>query len=119
MSPQCVLGYTKKVFVTAILWLILFAGTADAKMTRFTKGQIYEGEVNWRHKMKLNLPQGKWEVMEKWQWSYNALSAREISFVQMDGKRVIATFDVGELLGGGKWVSYVAQAVYEDRKSVG
>jgi hypothetical protein len=103
----------KKLLGILVLGLILFTGIANAKMTRFTKGQIYEGEVNWRHKMKLNLPPGKWELMEKWGWSYNALSAREISFVQMDGKRVIAEFGVGEVLGGGKWISYVAQIVYE------
>ena len=53
------------------------------------------------------------EVIEKWSWSYNAINAREISFAQMDGNRAIASFSLGEFLGGGKWRSYVAQAVYE------
>ena len=104
----------KKLLGILVLGLLLFVETTEAaKRTAFKKGQIYEGEISWTGKKKLNLPPGEWEVMKKWSWSYNALNAREISFVQMDGKRVIATFDIGEFLGGGKWISYVAQAVYE------
>ena len=66
-----------------VLGLILFAVTASAK-TQFTKGQIYEGEINWNNKMKINFPPGKWEVIEKWAWRLNAFSARATSFVQMD-----------------------------------
>jgi hypothetical protein len=104
----------KKLLGILVLGLILSIGSAEAgKRTDFRKGQVYEGEISWTAKNKLNLPPGKWEVMERWSWSYNALNAREISFVQMNGKRVIATFNIGELLGGGKWISYVAEAVYE------
>ena len=104
----------KKLLGILVLGLILFIGSAEAaKRTDFRKGQIYEGEISWTGKKKLNLPPGKWEVMERWGWNYYGLTARQISFVQMDGKRVIATFDIGEFLGGGKWITHVAQAVYE------
>ena len=107
----------KKLLGIVVLGLSLFVVTADAfsltKRTVFKKGQIYEGEISWTGKKKLSLPPGKWEVMEMWSWTYNALRAREISFVQMDGKSVIATFDIGELLGGGKWMAYITQIVHE------
>ena len=107
MSPQCVLGYTKKVFVTAILWLFLFAGTADAKMTQFTKGKIYEGEVNWRHKMIYNLPPGKWQVVDKWHWSVNAITARGATLEKLNGNVLDEIIEFEEVNINGKWMSYL------------
>jgi len=102
----------KKLLGILVLGLFLSSNAYSAK-TKFTKGQIYEGEINWRNKMKLNLPPGKWEVIEKWSWSFSVLTARNVTFAQMDGNRLIASFDIGEFLGAGKWIGLVAQVIYE------
>ena len=102
----------KKV-IAAIIFGLLVSTNAYSAKTKFSKGQIYEGEINWRNKMKLNLPPGKWEVIEKWSWSFSVLTARNVTFAQMDGNRLIASFDIGEFLGAGKWIGLVAQVIYE------
>jgi|TARA_B110000438_G_scaffold267610_1_gene282567 hypothetical protein len=103
----------KKILGILVLGLILFIDTAEAsKKTVFKKGQIYKGEIFWTSKKKLNLPPGKWEVVERDTWGLNAFSARGISFVQIDGQRVIATFTISEFIGNGKMIADVAQFVY-------
>ena len=102
----------KKAIAIIILGLLVSTNAYSAK-TKFTKGQIYEGEINWNNKMKINLPPGKWEVIDKWAWGLNAFSARATSFVQMDGNRVIASFSLAEFLGGGKYIGQIALIVYE------
>ena len=57
----------KKLLGIVVLCLILFIGSTEAaKRTDFRKGQIYEGEISWTGKQKLNLPPGEWEVMKRW-----------------------------------------------------
>ena len=102
----------KKV-IAAIIFGLLVSTNAYSAKTKFSKGQIYEGEINWNNKMKINFPPGKWEVIDKWAWGLNAFSARATSFVQMDGNRVIASFSLGEFKGGGKYIGQIALIVYE------
>ena len=103
----------KKILGILVLGLILFANTADAKRTDFRTGTIHEGEVSWTHKMKFNLPPGKWEVMERWNWAVNAVNGRGVTLVQLNGNVADAFFGFEEVNVNGKWIAYVFEWLQE------
>ena len=103
----------KKLLGILVLGLIFLAETANAGVGRFKSGQFYEGEVVWSSRVKVTLPDGKWQVADKWSWSYNALVAGQVVLILEENNIAQGTVAIGEFAGNGKWISYVAQAVYE------
>ena len=103
----------KKLLGILILSSILLAETANAGVGRFKSGQFYEGEVVWSSRVKVTLPDGKWQVADKWNWSYNALAAGEVALILEENNIAQGIVAIGEFAGNGKWISHVAQAVYE------
>ena len=103
----------KKFLGILILSSILLAETANAGITRFKSGQFYEGEVVWSSRVKVTLPDGKWQVADKWSWSYNALVAGQVVLILEENNIAQGIVSIGELAGNGKWISYVAEAVFE------
>ena len=105
----------KKLLGILVLGLILFVTTADAetKRDRLRTGEIYENEIIWTSKIRIALPPGKWIVIEKWYDTYNALKAREVVLVQLEGNLVNRLIDIWEFDGGGKWMSYVQDWLQE------
>ena len=76
----------KKVIVIIVLGLLLFIeSTEAAKRTSFKKGMILEGEVFWTQKIKVNLPAGQWQVIDKWSWQVNSVNGRGVSLEKLNG----------------------------------
>ena len=101
----------KKFLVTLILGLILFAEISYAKREQFKRGKIYEGKINWSHKIIMDLPPGQWEVMEVWGWSVSNVFAKGVALVQIENGKLKNLIEITEVDGGGKWISIVAQWV--------
>ncbi len=104
----------KKLLCVLILSL-LWHGSVNAKIIRdqLRTGEVYENEIIWSSKIKIALPPGKWTVIEKWTWSYNALRAREAVLVQLEGNLINRLVDIWEFDGGGKWMAYIQDWMQE------
>ena len=103
----------KKFLGILVLGLILFANTADALRTSFKTGTIHKGEVYWTQNMKFNLPPGKWEVLERWNWAVGNVNARGVTLVQLNGNVADALFEFTEVNTNGKWIGYVVEWLLE------
>ena len=104
----------KKLLGIVVLGLLLFIeSTEAAKRTRFTKGMILEGEVFWTQKIKVNLPAGQWQVVDKWRWQVNAVNGRGVSLVKLNGNVLDEVIEFEEVNANGKWISHVVQWLQE------
>ena len=73
----------KKLLGILVLGLLLILNVANAKITNFKKGQTYEGEIFWSH-ISFHLPPGKWEVIDKWDWSVNMIRASGVDLILLE-----------------------------------
>jgi len=104
----------KKLLGIVVLGLLLFIeATEAAKRTSFKKGMILEGEVFWTQKIKVNLPAGQWQVIDKWNWQVNAVNGRGVSLVKLNGNVLDEVIEFEEVNANGKWISHVVQWLQE------
>ena len=104
----------KKILGIIVLGLLLFIeSTEAAKRTSFKKGMILEGEVFWTQKIKVNLPAGQWQVVDKWRWQVNAVNGRGVSLVKLNGNVLDEVIEFEEVNANGKWISHVVQWLQE------
>ena len=104
----------KKILGIIVLGLLLFIeSTEAAKRTSFKKGMILEGEVFWTQKIKVNLPAGQWQVIDKWNWQVNAVNGRGVSLVKLNGNVLDEVIEFEEVNVNGKWISHVVQWLQE------
>ena len=104
----------KKILGIVVLGLLLFIeATEAAKRTSFKKGMILEGEVFWTQKIKVNLPAGQWQVVDKWRWQVNAVNGRGVSLVKLNGNVLDEVIEFEEVNANGKWISHVVQWLQE------
>ena len=104
----------KKLLGIVVLGLLLFIeATEAAKRTSFKKGMILEGEVFWTQKIKVNLPAGQWQVIDKWNLQGNAVNGRGVSLVKLNGNVLDEVIEVEEVNVNGKWISHVVQWLQE------
>ena len=103
----------KKAILIIVLGLLLILNVANAKITNFKKGQIYEGEIFWSH-ISFHLPPGKWEVIDKWDWSVNMIRASGVDLIILEGNIIRAIISFTVLETQGKWIGYINQWIYEN-----
>ena len=102
----------KKLLGILVLGLVFSLNIFDAKATFFKKGQTYEGEVIFE-RVKYQLPPGKWEVIEKWGWSWNIMSSKGVDLIQLEGKTLKAAVSLYVFDSGGKYIGYMNQWLYK------
>jgi hypothetical protein len=59
----------KKFLAILVLGLILFYPPANAKQTKWVRGQIYENEVTWIKNVRIKLPPGEFRLISSDQWT--------------------------------------------------
>ena len=95
-----------------ILGIILFYPQANAKQTKWVKGQIYEDEITWRRNLKIKLPPGKFELVERYQWMAWGIDVRSADLVNLKDNIINKWFQVGEM-GSWTYQSQVRQILHE------
>ena len=99
-----------------ILWILVFGLllniNANSVASTFKSGTVHESEVYWKHK-KIPLPQGKWEVVEKWFWSAGFWRGDGVSFVQYTDNKINAFFSLSAIDFKGRYQGYIAPFVEE------
>ena len=102
----------KKLLGILVLGLILFTTSADA-LTKFKKGQIYEGTVVYKRGLKVNLPDGKWTMLGRWAWSVNAIDGNGITLVMLEDNILKGLVEITYVDTGGKWIGHVNNWIAE------
>jgi|TARA_B100000929_G_scaffold275395_1_gene249295 hypothetical protein len=102
----------KKIF--AIIILILFSHNANAlKLDIHYTGEIITDYIQISNNKKLKLPEGKWEVMERWQWSGYGMKFSCLGLVQAENNELMGGVDICYTMMGGAYVKYMDQALIE------
>ena len=102
----------KKLLGILVLGLILFSESAIAKRTKWVKGGTYEGEINWNSKLKILLPPGKFELVERYSWSGWGIEIKSVDLANLKGKLINNYMFISEL-GSWTYQSQVRQILHE------
>ena len=79
----------KKLLGILVLGLMLISNIAEAKKrTKFVKGKFYEGEINWVKNVIIKLPPGKFELINRFQWSSWGAQVKSTAFINLKGKLI-------------------------------
>ena len=78
----------KKLLGILVLGLLLIANIAEAKTTRFIKGEFYEGIVLWQS-IEIELPPGEWQYIASESWYFRNFGYTEWSFAQTKNNKVL------------------------------
>ena len=102
----------KKFLGIVVLSLILFSETVIAKQTKWVTGQTYEDEITWRRNLKIKLPPGKFELVERYSWTGWGIEAKTVDLVSVKNNIVDKWFLIGEM-GSWTYQSQVRQILHE------
>ena len=101
----------KKLLGIVVLCLLLSVN-ANSATTKFRTGSLHEGDIYWDHK-KILLPPGKWETVEKWNWSAGFWTASDLTLVQFSDNYLTSIYGFGDIDFKGRYQSYIAPFIYE------
>ncbi len=97
-----------------ILVLILFFNFSSFTLSEeYFIGQKIEYEFILDNKMRVELSPGKWEIVEKEVWRYNAFSGRWLRAVKTDENKIVETITLGYLSTQGKRIADINTYLYE------
>ena len=90
----------------------LFLVNANSAATQLKSGSFHEGEFKWKHK-KMPLPPGKWETIEKWDWSIGFWTSTSADLVTYSGNDIDSLFGFGDIEFKGRYQGYIAPQIDE------
>ncbi len=100
-----------KKFVAIFLFFSFLAGNVNSK--DYKKGDIIENRVELDRVLSVDLSPGKWIVLERERWSYNAFSGYYNSLVKLSNNEIVEYLTLGILETSGKRISDVNVLLYE------
>jgi hypothetical protein len=103
----------KKLLGILVLGLLLTANIAEAKTTKFIKGEFYEGTVLWQS-IEIDLPPGEWQHVSSSSWYIRNYGYTEWTFVQTENNRWKADYSLLIFHTGGKYLWYLGPALYNE-----
>ena len=101
----------KKFLWIMVLIFIFSNNLSEAAKTNFVRGGVYEGTVYWTSRIKIDLPPGKWTVIDKFGWQVKAVEYRGVALAQVKNNVLDSYFEIDNLDGNGKWIAHVVEFV--------
>ena len=105
----------KKILSVIILYIIFFTlnlnNEADAK--RYKIGEIVENKFIFNKQFKLNLPEGKWTVIGRYNQDYYGIRGKVYTLVRIENKTILESIEIGELNTAGLFPTEISHAIYE------
>ena len=92
-----------------LFYLIIPIQNSEAR-TKFVKGEFYEGTLKWK-KLKVDLPEGKWEYIRQSSWWYGGFGFSCKSFILKDGRIFKSLMSMCEMRTGGKYLGWLAKGL--------
>ena len=105
----------KKILSVIILYIIFFTlnlnNEADAK--RYKIGEIVENKFIFNKQFKMNLPEGKWTVIGRYNQDYYGIRGKVYTLVRIENKTILESIEIGELNTAGLFPTEISHAIYE------
>ena len=92
------------------IFLIIPNQNSEAKNTKFSKGDFYEGKIKWKE-IKLDLPDGKWQYIRQSSWWYSSFGWSCKSFILKEGRIFKSLMSMCEMRTGGNYIGWLANAL--------
>ena len=102
-----------KIFLTFLFSFLIFSPTNAFTFNDYEVGQKIEYEIILDKKIKVDLSPGKWELVEKEKWNYNAFSGYYISAIKLNQNKVEEVISLSYLGTQGKRHADVNTFIYE------
>ena len=98
----------------AIFVFILFSHDSNAlKLDIHYTGEVITDYVEITNKKKLKLPKGKWEVLDRWQWSGHGMKFSCLGLIQAEDNEMMGGVEICYSMMGGAYIKYMDQALIE------
>ena len=104
----------KKNFSILVLWMIfLFSIYSELHAKNYRPNDVIDGKFNLNKKFELNLPEGKWIVVNARQESYYGLFSKLYTLVKVENNTAVEWISIAEMYTAGIYEDIVNQAIYE------
>ena len=105
----------KSVFtkLLVIIILILFSNNLQARINNYSSGQIITDYVEVSKKKKLKLPEGEWEVVERWSSAGHGLKFSVMGLIRVENNEVAEMMEIAYSNLAGAYIKYIDHALIE------
>ena len=101
----------KKLLGILVLGLLLSVN-ANSATTKLKTGSLHEGHFIWKYK-KISLPPGKWETIEKSDWSIGFWTSTGADLARHSDNYIDSLYSFGEIDFMGRYQGYIANQIDE------
>ena len=103
----------KKILSVVILCFIFFTLNNEADAKRYKIGEIVENKFNFNKQFIMNLPEGKWTVIGRYNQDYYGIRGKVYTLVRIENKNILESIEIGELNTAGLFPTEISHAIYE------
>lgn len=96
-----------------VIFLLYLLSTENVYSKDYKKGDIVEDRIELDKILSLDLSPGKWIVLDRERWTFNAFSGHYNSLVKLSNNEIVEYFTLGILETSGKRISDVNVFLYE------
>ena len=104
---------TKKLSTLLLCMILLISFNSESYEKKYRLNEEIDGKFNLNKKFVLNLPQGKWIVVNARQESYYGLFSKLYSLVKLENNAAVEWIQIAEMYTAGIYEDIVNQAIYE------
>jgi hypothetical protein len=97
--------------IIAIILMLFFSAEVNAK--RYKVNDVIENQFVMNKKFQLNLPEGKWTVVQSRGNNYYGLASKIYLLVRLENNLAVEYIEIAEMKTAGVFESLVNQAIYE------
>jgi len=97
--------------IIAIILMLFFSAEVNAK--RYKVNDVIENQFVMNKKFQLNLPEGKWTVVQSRGDNYYGLVSKIYLLVRLENNLAVESIEIAEMKTAGVFESSVNQAIYE------
>jgi hypothetical protein len=102
----------KKILKFVLLTMLcIFLKNPDVSAQKYRINDVVENKFIVNNKFQINLPYGKWIVVEKDNDFYYGLTSKVFSLVRLENNRIIEAIEIGVMKTAGIYEYYVNCAI--------
>ena len=99
------------VLVLSMFLLLTINSVSYAK--KYKLNEVLSGKLNLNNKFELNLPEGKWIVVNARQKPYYGLFSKLYTLVKLENNAAVEWIQIAEMYTAGVYENIINQAIYE------
>ena len=103
----------KKILSLVILCFIFFSLNNEADAKKYKIGEIVENKFNFNKEFTMNLPEGKWTIIGRYNQDYYGIRGKVYTLVRIENKTILESIEIGELNTAGLFPAEISHAIYE------